>query len=252
MKVLLTGACGTVAGRILPHLTASHEVTLTDIREMPNGGLPFRQADLTDFGQTLDAVQGMEAIVHLAIATPPAVKCDPPARELGDYQRQVITTNPVSTLHVFEAAKQSGVRRVVYASSLTVYFGDRDRPRQREEDLPAPASLYACSKLFGEFLGGDYHRNHGLEVLSLRLGQPYPVGGEIDTLWETSLRSRATYVAMEDIASAILCALQTPVTSGVFNIVSASDSPQFNTGAARTIGYIPRGHFSPGGFRLEP
>ena len=60
--------------------------------------------------------------------------------------------NVTGTLHVFEAARRAGVRRVVYASSSSVY-GDRPELPKREDQLPAPISPYAVSKLAGEQYG---------------------------------------------------------------------------------------------------
>jgi UDP-glucose 4-epimerase len=68
---------------------------------------------------------------------------------------------------VFEAARRAGVRRVVYASSSSVY-GARPELPKREDQPPAPISPYAVSKLAGEQYGRVWHRLYGIETVGLR------------------------------------------------------------------------------------
>jgi UDP-glucose 4-epimerase len=71
------------------------------------------------------------------------------------------------TLHVLEAARRAGVRRVVYASSSSVY-GDRPDLPKREDQPPAPISPYAVSKAAGEQYAAVWHRLYGVETVGLR------------------------------------------------------------------------------------
>jgi UDP-glucose 4-epimerase len=75
--------------------------------------------------------------------------------------------NVTGTLQVFEAARRAGVRRVVYASSSSVY-GDRSELPKREDQAPAPISPYAVSKVAGEHYGQVWHRLYGVETVGLR------------------------------------------------------------------------------------
>ena len=74
--------------------------------------------------------------------------------------------NATGTLHLLEAARQAGVRRVVYASSSSVY-GDTPVPKH-EGQVPQPKSPYAASKLSGEAYCQAYSRSFGLSTISLR------------------------------------------------------------------------------------
>jgi UDP-glucose 4-epimerase len=70
-------------------------------------------------------------------------------------------------VHVLEAARRQGVRRVVYASSSSVY-GDRPELPKREDQVPAPISPYAVSKAAGEQYGQVWHRLYGVQTVGLR------------------------------------------------------------------------------------
>jgi len=251
-KVLITGARGKFARIVIAELASTHPLVFTDILDSEGMEGDYRRADLTNFSETLAAVQGVDTIVHLAIAPPPNPTPPQVPGEVSDYAQRLVRENPQTTLHVLEAARQAGVRRVVYASSLTVHLGERYKLHYSEEDLPAPNSLYACTKLFGEHLGEVYARTDGLEFLSLRFGQPFPIGHMHDGTWQKSRRARSTYVAIEDVARAVRCAVETPVTSGSYIIVSASDNPRFDLSAARAIGYRPTGYFSEHGLTFHP
>lgn len=251
-KVLITGARGKFARFVIAELASTHALVLTDIRDADDMEGDYRKADLTDFPQTLAAVQGVDTIVHLAITPPPGSTPPEVPGEVCDYAQRLVGVNPLTTLHILEAARQAGVRRIVYASSLTVHLGERYKLHYSELDLPAPNSVYACTKLFGEHLGEVYARHHGLEFLSLRFGQPFPIGHAHDETWRKSRRARSTYVAVEDVARAVRCAVETSVTSGSFIIVSASDNPRFDFSAAALIGYRPTGYFSEHGLTFHP
>jgi len=114
---------------------------------------------------TLDrAVAGVDAILHQAA--------------LGSVPRSVedpITTQRVNadgTLHVFQAARQRGVRRVVYASSSAVY-GDSDELPKKEGREGAPLSPYALTKRMNEEYGRLFHQLYGLETIGLRYFNVY-------------------------------------------------------------------------------
>jgi nucleoside-diphosphate-sugar epimerase len=136
------------------------------------------------------------------------------------------------------------VRRVVYASSLTIQLADLNRPDFRESSYPAPKNLYACTKLFGESLASIYQHQYGMEMISLRIGQPFPVGTKTDDVWRHSLRARSLFVTMEDVGRAVEAGVFADVPGGIFNVVSESDNPRVDLTAARGLGYVPLNRFS--------
>src|SRR5205823_10310377 len=127
--------------------------------------LPCEQlvADLTEYGQAVDALKGAESVVHLAAIPAPGLKPD----EL------TFRVNVTSTYNVFAAAPLLGLRRVVWASSETV-LGlpfEREPPAYApidEEHPPRPEFSYALSKLVSEELARQFHRWTGIPYVGLR------------------------------------------------------------------------------------
>lgn len=250
--VLVTGARGRLAGEIIRAMRRDFACRLTD-RTAPDGDcsgcLP---ADLTDFSQVYPRLtEGVEAVVHLAIASKRDLPTDPSPLEISPFEERTMAVNVQGTYHVFEAARRAGVKRIVFLSSMTVFHGDKHLPRYETGTPLNPQNLYACTKIFGENLGTVYARDHGMSVISLRIGQPYPTVPELDALWRTSKRARSHFVAQEDIAEAVVCALRTDVWTGIFNIVSASDNQRVDLAPAARIGYQPRYHFSDAGLQTR-
>ena len=115
--------------------------------------VPFLRADLTDYGQAVDALKGADAVVHLAAIPAPGLATD----------EVTFRTNVTSTYNVFQAAATLGLKRVVWASSETV-LGlpfDKVRPDYAPIDEACtryPQTAYALSKLVGEELAKQYAR----------------------------------------------------------------------------------------------
>ena len=144
MRILLTGGSGKLGGTVTSVLRdAGHTVVVLDRATARGEGIPV---DLTDAGQVLDAVAGVEeqhdgvdAIVHLAAIPAPGLFPD------------VVTfeNNILSTHHVLQAARRSGVRRVVMASSETLLGLPMDVPPTSfpvDEDVTLPNSTYSMTK----------------------------------------------------------------------------------------------------------
>jgi len=246
-NVLITGGKGNLAGPVAARLAGRAHLMLTDLA--PPGaddGDHYRQADLADFKQVVSLMEGVEVVVHLAVSASRhfSGRPAPAPLELDPYHESMVRVNPLITYHVFEAARRAGVRRVVYASSLTIYYGDKSRDHYLETDCPDPQNLYACTKLFGENLAAVYGRDYGIEALSLRIGQPFPAHPGLDLKWRHDRRARSSYVTLEDVARSVEAAVFTAETTGVYNVVSDSDNPRFDLSASRRMGYVPSGRFA--------
>ena len=121
--------------------------------------LEIIRGDIRDLAAVERAAAEASVIFHqAAMRSVPRSVADP----LGANEHNV-----TGTLHVFEAARRAGVRRVVYASSSSVY-GDRPELPKREDQVPAPISPYAVSKAAGEQYGRVWHRLYGVETVGLR------------------------------------------------------------------------------------
>ncbi|MGA2904224.1 MAG: SDR family oxidoreductase [Candidatus Korobacteraceae bacterium] len=121
--------------------------------------IDFREADLLDFQAVQSACQGADYVLHqAAIPSVPKSIADP-ARS-----NQV---NVEGTLNVLIAARDAGVKRVVYAASSSAY-GDTPTLPKREDMTPLPLSPYAVAKLTGEMYMRVFHGVYGLPTVSLR------------------------------------------------------------------------------------
>lgn len=162
-RILLTGAAGEIGGVLRPVLCgAAERLRLHDLREVT--GLAASEeamtGDIAAPGIARAAMEGVDCVVHLA-GIP---------RETGGTPDQILHVNVIGAHAVFDAAREAGVRRVVFASSNhTIGFHPADRLVGTEEP-PRPSGLYGASKVWGEALGRLHADKHGIEVACLRIG----------------------------------------------------------------------------------
>ena len=167
-KFLVTGGAGFIGSNIVEELLKrGHFVRVLDnfatgkrenLKEFEKD-IEFLEGDIRSYHIVRQAVKDIEVILHQAAL--PSVP-----RSINDP----ITTNEVNvmgTLNILDAAKDAGVRRIVYASSSSVY-GDNPILPKREDMLPNPLSPYAVSKLAGEKYCNVFSRLYGMETVTLR------------------------------------------------------------------------------------
>jgi UDP-glucose 4-epimerase len=117
------------------------------------------EGDLRDFEALRRAVRGVEYVAHqAALRSVPRSVDDPLSTD---------AVNVHGTLQLLQAAREAGVKRLVYASSSSVY-GDNPQLPKSEEQTPAPISPYAVSKLTAELYCRVYSRLYGLQTVALR------------------------------------------------------------------------------------
>jgi UDP-glucose 4-epimerase len=167
-KYLITGVAGFIGSNIAHALVAQGQQVrgidnLSDGRMGNLAGIvdrfDLRQADITDDDALRSACTGMDYVLHQAArGSVPRSLADP----VGSNH-----ANVVGTLKVFQAAREAGVRRVVIASSSSVY-GDTPTLPKREDMACTPISPYAVSKYAGELYAQSFARLLGLETVCLR------------------------------------------------------------------------------------
>jgi UDP-N-acetylglucosamine/UDP-N-acetyl-alpha-D-glucosaminouronate 4-epimerase len=140
--------------RVLDDLSSGHESNLASLRDVE-----FIEGDIRDPQVVNAAVKGTDVVFHeAALGSVPRSVADP------------VTTHQVNitgTLNVFLAAREAGVRRVVYASSSSIY-GETPVLPKRENMMPQPLSPYALSKLAGEHYASVFKHVYNFEIVSLR------------------------------------------------------------------------------------
>ena len=231
MRVVVTGGAGRSGSKIAAHLRDNGAEVLTVDIVPARAGTPGSQigshlvADLEDLGQTVEALSGADAVLHLAAVWAQGVR--PPT--------VTFDTNVRTTFNVFEAAALAGARRVVWASTQSV-VGTPWKDGNLPEYLPVdevhtsrPRMTYALSKHVGEQVAPYFAGVRGLEVLGLRLAwMIHEDGWGVIPQWQEDPMSRRfnafVYVDVRDVASACATALEAPVTGAHVLNIGAADT----------------------------
>lgn len=168
MKVLVTGGAGFIGSHLATALARRGD----DVRVFDNFSTGHRdnlahladrceviEGDLVHADEVFQAVDGVDVVFHqAALASVPRSVAQP-----LDTHAACVT----GTLHVLDAARQLGVRRVVYAGSSSAY-GNQPFQAKRESDLPSPLSPYAAAKFAGEAYCQAFYHTYGLETVVIR------------------------------------------------------------------------------------
>src|SRR5476651_1643771 len=153
MKVVITGGSGKAGRGVVAELRQhGHEVLVVDKVKAADASISFLSADLTDYGQVVDALSGADAVAHLAAI--PAPRLFPDA--------VTFQNNMVSDHNVFLAARQVGIKNIVWASSETVLGLPFDTPPPYvplDEEYPGrPESAYSLAKHLTEKMAEQFCR----------------------------------------------------------------------------------------------
>lgn len=256
-KILITGAAGNIAKRILPLFPADLDLVLTDRHAGEIAGQKIHALDITDYSAVQAAMEGVDAVVHLAIVSTRAVVKDKPLfdTDVGEeylrFNDLSIDVNVRGTYHLFEAARAAGVKRFVFASSLTVLIGMPRYPEFHDDLAARPSNFYAVTKMWGENLGEYFSRRHDMTVYCLRFGQP--VGQKVDPHNRIKRNLHplpGIFVSSEDLAGSVLSALthQGGPAFGAYSIVSACTGSQIDYSKAEEIGWRPKTQVEPDDF----
>lgn len=168
MTILLTGGAGFIGSnlaealvasgytvRILDNLATGYKTNILAILEQ----VDFLESDIRDYDAVVDAMKGVDAVVHLA-ALPAVVQSI-------ENPLSTFDANIKGTVNLLSACRESGVKRFVYASSAAVY-GDVKVMPVTENTPTLPISPYGIDKLSGEYYCRFFHNNYGIESVILR------------------------------------------------------------------------------------
>jgi nucleoside-diphosphate-sugar epimerase len=168
MKVLVTGGGGFIGSHLVQALLEDgHEVRILDNfatgrrENLLHLGSSFDlvEGDIQSYERVHNAALGCEVVLHQAAM--PSVP-----RSIQDPLTSN-ASNVIGTLNVLLAARDNGVRRVIFASSSSVYGASAGLPKQKSQ-TPLPISPYGVAKLAGEGYCRSFHAVYGLETVALR------------------------------------------------------------------------------------
>lgn len=225
-KVLITGAAGDIGTHLVSTLKDRY-----DLRVLYNKTIPEHPsvedvhiADMLDFEKLAPAFSGVDAVVHMA------------AERSGwaDWE-SIRDRNILGAYNVFEAARQAGVQKLIFASTNhTMGMYDRDRQWPIYTSQPArPDSLYGVSKVFGETLGRYYVDQYGMSVICLRIGWFLEKPRDEIGLW--------MWLSPRDCTQLTACAIDTPLRYGVFYAISGNSRRHWDiTETIEKLGYRPQ------------
>jgi nucleoside-diphosphate-sugar epimerase len=233
---------GLIGGIMRRTLKSKYELVALNRRPVP--GIRCYQADIADLAAIRPAFAGVEVVLHLAAFA----QADAPWDD-------VLKNNVIGTYNVFEAAREAGVRRVVFASSGAVISDyELDSPYRElaagpgqpipeewamitHESLFRPHGLYGCSKVWGEALGRHYADRHGLSVLCVR------IGGVTAEDRPTIPRHYSVWCSHRDVAQMLEKCIAAPpeLRFDIFYAVSNNRRNYRDLAHAREVlGYVPQ------------
>jgi UDP-glucose 4-epimerase len=233
LRILVTGGSGFIGSHVLDVLVErGHAPVNFDRVESPHhegDAIETVLGDATDAGALAAAMDGCDAVIHLAaMADVNDVQKDPEGAEVA---------NARATLAVLEAARRAGVRRVVYGSTIWVYSDVPETEVCEQTRLEPPAHLYTATKLAGELYCRSYAELYDVEYTVLRFGIPYgprardatvlaaftrkALGGEPLTVAGSGDQTRR-FVYVEDLAAGVVLAAEEPAAANrIYNLTGS-------------------------------
>lgn len=240
-NVLVTGGAGFIGCnlvqrllhekarvRIFDNFSTGKRKNLADIYDK----ISLIEGDLRDFALVLEATQNVEIIFHEA-ALPSVIRSVKAPNTTNDV-------NITGTLNLLEAARVNRVRRVMYASSSSIY-GDSLALPKKEDMVPDPLSPYAVSKIAGEHYMRVFHRLYGIETVIFRYFNVYgpyqdptsEYSGVIAKFITSFLHKKPVVVYgdgeqsrdftyVDDVVEANILAVDADVSGDVFNVACGS------------------------------
>ena len=245
-RALVTGGAGAIGSNLVDQLVqagAAEIVVIDDFvrgrREnltwaLEHGNVRIVEGDICDAPLVRELTQGIDVVYHQA-----AIRIT----QCADEPRLAVDVLVNGTFNVLEAAVAEGVRKVVAASSASVYGLAERFPTAEDHHPYANDTLYGAAKLFNEGLLRSYHAMSDLDYIALR---PFNVYGprmdvhgrytEVLVRWMERIAAgqpplilgdgsqTMDFVFIEDVARANILAAQSPVTDEVFNVASGTET----------------------------
>jgi nucleoside-diphosphate-sugar epimerase len=227
-RILITGPGGRVGTQIVPLLRERYALRLLDVRTLScTADDEFVLADVRDVDRVRSACAGMKAMIHLA-AVP----------DEGDFYTRLLPMNLAGVYNAFEAARQAGLRKVIYASTCQTVLNYGDGVWVTPEMPVRPSTVYGCTKVFGEALARYYSDIHGMSMICLRIA--WFQGYESEGL-RTRPEMASHWCSPRDLVQLIVKSIQSEIPFGIFFGISNNTGRFWDIGnAQQLLGYTPQ------------
>lgn len=246
-KLLITGPGGRVGTQIVPLLREHFALRLFEVEPLalravsasdsPRSARPATSdanndelitGDIQDFAALRRACQGVHAILHLAAISDEA-----------DFHSKLLPVNLAGTYNAFEAARQAGVKKVIFASTGQTILNYGKETRVTVDMPPRPSTVYACTKLFGEALARHYSEAHGMAMLCIRLC--YFRAYDDPLLRQPGHELQYDWCSPRDLTQLIVKCLRSPLPFGIFFGISNNTKCRWDlSNAKELLGYEPQ------------
>ncbi len=222
MRILITGMSGLIGSALKTHIEQEHDLTAFNRSDV--AGTRTVRGDLTDIAKLREAVDGQDVVIHLA------------AKAGENYSwEELRDTNIEGTRHVFAAAVDAGVRRVVFASSgATVAGWEFEEPYKalvegRYDDVdewtritvdmpPRPRGVYGGTKVWGEALARHFADTSSTQFINVRIGY---VNAEDAA---TNSRTRSVWCSQRDVVQGLTRAASADIAQRCSAFFANSDN----------------------------
>jgi UDP-glucose 4-epimerase len=254
-RILVTGGCGLIGSTTIDQLLREHQPErIVILDNLARGSLANVEAALKDprvqlvRGDIRDAdvvrrvTEGMDAVIHMAALRITACAADP---------REAMQVMCDGTFNVVDAAHHAGVKKVVAASSASIYGLAEEFPTREDHHPYGNQTWYGASKVMLEGLLRSYHSMYALPYVALRYFNVYgprmDIHGkytEVLIRWMERIstgqpplifgdgQQTMDFVYIDDIARANVLALQSEISDEVFNVASGSETSLSELAAA--------------------
>jgi len=229
-RILITGPGGRVGTQIVPLMREHFALRLLDVKAIPGEGDDETvQADIRELEPLREACRGVKAMVHLA-AVP----------DEDDFQTRLLPMNLTGVHNAFEAARQAGVNKVIFASTGQTVLNYPRGEWVTPEMPPRPHTVYACTKIFGEALARYYSDHYGMSMICIRICwfQPYH-----STLLRTPEPSEfhREWCSPRDLTQLLVKCLRADLRYAIFFGISNNTGRCWDiSNAQKLVGYDPQ------------
>ena len=192
-KVLITGASGRIGSRLIPYLKEDYSLVLADkdvssLTDWNADTMTVHSLDIVKKEECKKVCDGVDVVIHLAGNPSPSTPYD-----------EVKTVNMDGTYNMMAAAKEAGVTRFVFASSIHAVKGYPEDVQVKTDSPVRPLDLYGVGKVFGEALGNYFAYQEGMEVIAIRIGGHISMELSLENNEQPNKGQRNSYISEGDM-----------------------------------------------------